>query len=91
VPYQKDHESNEEEPGGSPTARLEATTIEEDNMKFGMLGAGTLSRAIAGHALLWRRTGTFAQEGKHVAALSHYPTKLRDAPPSLDNEGSAAR
>jgi hypothetical protein len=30
-------------------------------------------------------------EGKHGAALSHYQTKLRDTPPSLDNDGSAAR
>jgi hypothetical protein len=45
-------------------------------MKYGMIGAGTLSRAT---------------EGKHVAALSHYQTKFRDAPPSLDNDGSAAR
>jgi hypothetical protein len=60
-------------------------------MKFGMTGARTLSRAIAGQAMLWRSTGTFTQEGKRVAALSHYQTKLRDAPPSLDNDGSAAR
>jgi hypothetical protein len=45
-------------------------------MKFEMIAAGTLSRGI---------------EGRHVAALSHYRTKLRDAPPSLDNDGSAAR
>ena len=64
--------------GGSPTpVRLEATTIEEENnMKFEMIAAATLSRAI---------------EGKRVAALSHYQSKLHDAPPSLDNDGSAAR
>jgi hypothetical protein len=45
-------------------------------MKFEMIGAATLSRAI---------------EGKHVAALSHYRTQHRDASPSLDNDGSAAR
>jgi hypothetical protein len=45
-------------------------------MKFQMIGAGTLSRAI---------------EGKHVAALAHYQTRPRDMPPSLDNDWSAAR
>ena len=28
---------------------------------------------------------------KHVAALSHYQNKLRDAPPCLDDDGSAPR
>jgi hypothetical protein len=46
-------------------------------MKFGMIGAGRLSRAILGR--------------KHVAALADYQIKLRDAPPFLDNDGSAAR
>ena len=45
-------------------------------MKLEMTGAGTLSRALEGH---------------HVAALSHYQAKLPDAPPCLDNDGSAAR
>ena len=60
-------------------------------MKFGMIGAGTLSRATAGQATRWRSIGTCTLEGKHVAALSHYQTKLRAAPPSLDNDRSAAR
>ena len=33
----------------------------------------------------------FALEGKRVAALSHYQTKLHNAPRSLHNDGSAAR
>jgi hypothetical protein len=45
-------------------------------MKLGMIGAGTPSRAT---------------EGKHLAALSHYQTKLRDTPASLGDDGSAAR
>ena len=45
-------------------------------MKLEMFGAATLSRAV---------------EGKHVAALSHCQTKLRDAPPARDKEGSAAQ
>jgi hypothetical protein len=45
-------------------------------MKLEMFGAATLSRAM---------------EGKHVAALSHFQTKLHDTPPALDNDGSAAR
>ena len=45
-------------------------------MKFGMISAGTLLRSA---------------KSKHVAALSHYQTKLRDAPSSFDNDGSAAR
>ena len=60
-------------------------------MKFGVIGAGTLSRAIAGQAMRWPSIGTFTPEGKHVGALSHYQTKLRDAPPFLDNGGNAAR
>jgi hypothetical protein len=36
-------------------------------------------------------SGTFTLEGKHVAALSPYQTKLRHAPPSLENDESAAR
>jgi hypothetical protein len=35
--------------------------------------------------------GTLTQETKHVAALTHYQSKLHDAPPSRDNDGSAAR
>jgi hypothetical protein len=76
APYQKDHESNEQEPGGSPPARLEATANEEDDMKFGMLGVGTMSPAMV---------------SKHVVALSHYQTQHRDTPLSLDNDVSAAR
>lgn len=34
---------------------------------------------------------TFTLEGKHVAALSHYQTILRNAVPSLDNDWSSAR
>jgi hypothetical protein len=45
-------------------------------MKLGMIGAGTPTRAV---------------EGKHVAALSHYPIKVRDATPCLDSDGGAAR
>jgi hypothetical protein len=60
-------------------------------MKFGMIGAATLSRAIGGQAMLWPSIGAFMLEGKHVAALADYQTKLRDAPPSVDNDGSAAR
>jgi hypothetical protein len=60
-------------------------------MKFGMIDAGTPSRASAGQAMLWRSIGSFTLEAKHVAALSHYQTKLRYAPPSLDDNGSAAR
>jgi peroxiredoxin len=37
-----------------------------------------------------RRRFTNSPEGKHVAALSHYQTKLRDAPPFLVNDGNAA-
>jgi hypothetical protein len=57
--------------------RLEAATIEEENnMKFEMIGAATLSRAM---------------KGKHVAAQWHYQTKFRNVPPSLDSDGSAGR
>jgi hypothetical protein len=45
-------------------------------MKFGMIAAGTLSRAM---------------ERKHVAALSHYQTEYRDAPSSFDTDGTSAR
>jgi hypothetical protein len=41
--------------------------------------------------MLWRSIGTFTPEGKYVAALSHYRTKLRDVPPSFDNDRSTAR
>jgi hypothetical protein len=44
-------------------------------MEFGMIGAGKLSRTVA---------------GKRVAALSYYQTRHRDAPRSLDNDGSLA-
>jgi hypothetical protein len=60
-------------------------------MRFEMTGARTLSRAVAGQAMLWRNTGTFTPEGKHVAALAYYRTTLHDAPPSRDNDESAAR
>jgi 8-hydroxy-5-deazaflavin:NADPH oxidoreductase len=109
-------------------------------MKFGMIGAGTLSCAIAGQAIgaghdvvfsnsrgpetlgdlvdafgPQASAGTMAEAraadsvvlavtwtrvrealgnlpyGKHVTALSHYQTKLRDAPACLNNDGSAAR
>jgi hypothetical protein len=70
---------------------LKQQPIEEDNMKFGMTDARTLSRAVGGQAMLSRSTGTFTPAGKYVAALSHYRTKLRNAPPSLDNDESAAR
>jgi hypothetical protein len=48
---------------------------EEHNMKFEMIGAATLSRAM---------------EGKHVGALPHYQNEHRGTP-SVDNDGSAAR
>jgi nitroimidazol reductase NimA-like FMN-containing flavoprotein (pyridoxamine 5'-phosphate oxidase superfamily) len=40
--------------------------------------------------LLWRKIVTFTGDGRHVAALSPYETKLRDAP-SPDGDGSTAR
>jgi len=44
---------------------------------------------LTGDALANHRQFTLA--GKHVAAQWYYQTKLRDVPPSLDNDGSAAR
>jgi hypothetical protein len=38
-----------------------------------------------------RMIGATTISRKYVAALSHYQTKLRDAPLSLDNDWSAAR
>jgi hypothetical protein len=65
------------DPGRQRLSSLKETTIEkENNMRLEMIGAATLSRAI---------------ESKHVAALSHYQTRHLDTPPSLDNDGSAAR
>ncbi len=40
--------------------------------------------------LLWRKIVTFTRDGRHVAALSPYETKLRDAP-SHDGDRSTAR
>jgi hypothetical protein len=60
-------------------------------MKFGMFGSGTMLRASAGKAMLWRSIGTFPLEGKRIAALSNCQTKFRGAPASLDNERSAPR
>ena len=45
-------------------------------MNFGMIGAGTLSRAM---------------EDKHVAALLHCQAQQCETPPCLDHDGGAAR
>ena len=39
--------------------------------------------------LLWRKIVTFTPDGRHVAALSPYETKLRSAT-SADSDGSPA-